>query len=121
MVFRKMFRGGAREAPAEAATVEDLIVLERYDEAAERLKVRVRENPDDLHSYLKLAEVYTALRRVGDAVDAYLHVADEYARDGFYDKGIALLARAHKLIPTDDALPLKIHALEQIKADALAG
>lgn len=116
MVFRKMFRGGAREAPAEAATVEDLIVLERYDEAAERLKARVRENPDDLHSYLKLAEVYTALRQVGDAVDAYLHVADEHARDGFYDKGIALLARAHKLIPTDDALPLKIHALEQIKA-----
>lgn len=116
MVFKRMFRGGRREEPAEVSTVEDLIVLERYDEAEQRLKARLRDNPDDLHSYLKLAEVHTALRRVGDAVDDYLHVADEYARDGFYDKGIALLARARKLIPTDDALPLKIAALEQIKA-----
>ena len=116
MVFRKMFRGGGREEPAEAETIEDLIVLERYGEAEQRLKARLRENPDDRHSYLKLAEVHTAQRRVDDAVEAYIHVADEYARDGFYDKGIALLARAHKLIPADDALPLKIAALEQIKA-----
>ncbi len=116
MVFRKLFRGGAREDSAEAATVEDLIVLERYEEAEQRLKARLRENPDDLHSYLKLAEVHTAQRRVDAAVEAYLHVADEYARDGFYEKGIALLARAHKLIPTDDALPVKIAALEQLKA-----
>jgi len=116
MVFKRMFRGGTREDPAESETIEDLIVLERYGEAEQRLKTRLRENPDDLHSYLKLAEVHTALRRVGEAVEDYLHVADEYARDGFYDKGIALLSRAHKLIPTDDALPLKIAAIEQIKA-----
>jgi tetratricopeptide (TPR) repeat protein len=116
MVFKRMFRGGTREDRAEPESLEDLIVLERYEEAEQRLKARLRENPDDLHSFLKLAEVHTALRRVGDAVEDYLHVADEYARDGFYEKGIALLGRARKLIPADDALPLKIAALEQIKA-----
>lgn len=117
MVFKKMFRaGGGREEAVAAETVEDLIVLERWAEAEERLKARLREHPDDLHSYLKLADVHTAQRRVAAAADAYLHVADEYARDGFYDKGIALLSRARKLLPADDALPLKIDALERLKA-----
>ena len=115
-MFKRMFRGGGgRDEPVETSTIEDLIVLERYDEAEQRLKARLRENPEDLHSYLKLAEVHTAQRRVGDAADAYLHVADEYARDGFYDKGIALLGRARKLIPADDSLPVKIDALERLK------
>lgn len=108
-------RTPTRAVPTEA-TIEDLIVLERYEEAEQRLKARLRDNPDDLHSQLKLAEVHTAQRRIGDAVDMYLHAADEYARDGFYDKGIALLTRVRKLIPTDDQLPLKIAALEQLKA-----
>lgn len=139
MVFKKLFGSGGKppadrpagKAPAAGSgarrastravsihetTIEDLIVLERYDEAEQRLKARLRDNPDDLHSQLKLAEVHTAQRRIGDAVDLYLHVADEHARDGFYDKGIALLARVRKLIPTDDQLPLKIAALEQLKA-----
>jgi hypothetical protein len=103
-----------RAVPIEA-TIDDLIVLERYEEAEQRLKARLRDHPDDLHSQLKLADVHIAQRRIGDAVDLYLHAADEYARDGFFDKGIALLTRVRKLIPTDDQLPLKIAALEQLK------
>lgn len=120
--MKKLFRGrsGRRgrqdEGPAEPESIEDLIVLERYGEAEDRLKARLKANPHDLHSHLKLAEVHTAQRRVGEAIDEYLHVADEYARDGFYDKGIALLSRARRLLPADDQLPLKIDALEQLKS-----
>lgn len=128
MVLKKLFGSGGK-LPAERTTgriptraepleetVDDLIVLERYEEAEQRLKARLRDNPDDLHSQLKLAEVHLAQRRIGDAVDLYLHAADEYARDGFFEKGIALLTRVRRLIPTDDQLPLKIAALEQLKA-----
>jgi tetratricopeptide (TPR) repeat protein len=116
VVFKGWFKGGDREErPDEQRTIEDLIVLERYAEAEERLKARLKRNPQDLHSHLKLADVYTALRQVGSALDEYIFVAEEYAQDGFYDKGIALLARAQKLVPADEQLALKIAAFHQAK------
>ena len=96
--------GGKGRGSKQAYTIDDLIVLERYEEAADRLREKLEANPQDLHSHLKLAEVYTELRQLDRAVDEYAFVADEYAQDGFYDKGIALLARASKLAPADVSL-----------------
>jgi hypothetical protein len=59
-----------------------------------------KDLPNDLHSHLKLAEVYTQLQQFARAVDEYGFVAEEYAQDGFYDKGIALLSKAMKLAIT---------------------
>jgi hypothetical protein len=120
MVIKKLFKGksGGRSQPVEdsgEATLEDLIVLERYGEAEGRLKALLKDDPNNLHHHLKLAEVYTALDRREAAVDEYLFVADEHARDGFYDKGIALLARALKLTPGEERLRLKMYALEKTK------
>lgn len=120
MVIKKLFKGksGGRSQPVDdrgEATLEDLIVLERYAEAEGRLKVLLKDDPNNLHHHLKLAEVYTALDRREAAVDEYLFVADEYARDGFYDKGIALLARALKLTPGEERLQRKMYALDKTK------
>jgi hypothetical protein len=115
VVFKGWFKGKGDEGGEAEVTIEDLIVLERYGEAAERLRAKLKANPDDLHSHLKLADVYTALRQLDSAVDEYVHAAEEYARDGFYDKGIALLARAQKLMPADESLRLKIHSYAQVK------
>lgn len=114
MAFKNWF-GGGQKGPSQEYTIDDLIVLERYDEAAERLRARLKTNPQDLHSHLKLAEVYTQLRQLDKAVDVYGFVADEYAGDGFYDKGIALLSRAAKLAPLDPTLPIKIDKLQREK------
>lgn len=114
-MLRRLFKGGSDEEPMEAQTVEDLIVLERYDEAEAQLKARLKVEPEDLHSHLKLAEVYGCQKRSDEAVRTYIHVAEEYAGDGFFDKGIALLARARKMLPADDELQRKIYALEQAK------
>lgn len=121
MVLKKIFGGSKPKARVESVeddgerTIEDLIVLERYDEAESRLKARLKENPDDLHLHLKLADVHTALGRREAAADGYVHVADEYGRDGFYDKGVALLNRALKMTPGEERLRLKLHALEAAK------
>lgn len=119
MVFKGWFKGAsagdaARQAPAEV-TLEDLIVLERYDEAEARLKARLQDDPDDLHGHLKLAEVYTELGRSSDAVDQFIYVAEEYAKDGFYDKGIALLQKAAKVNPGEETLRAKLFSLERAK------
>jgi hypothetical protein len=109
------FRGKKQQEPQEY-TIDDLIVLERYEEAGERLRARLKDNPNDLHSHLKLAEVHTQLRQFDKAVDEYVFVADEYAQDGFHDKGIALLSRAMKLAPLDQSLRFKVEKLQREKS-----
>ncbi len=121
------FRGGRKQQEPQEYSIDDLIVLERYDEAGERLRARLKGNPGDLHSHLKLAEVYTQLQQYGKAVDEYVYAAEEYAQDGFHDKGIALLAKAMKLAPLDPSLRLKAEKLqrgksmEQVRTLALEG
>jgi tetratricopeptide (TPR) repeat protein len=123
----KWFGGGKKQPELQVHSIDDLIVLERYEEAGERLRARLKDNPNDLHSHLKLAEVYTQLRQFERAVDEYGFVAEEYAQDGFYDKGIALLTRAMKLAPLDPSLPSKVEKfqlekdMEHLRTLALEG
>lgn len=120
MGIRTWFGGGAKQQTEKGKqqeyTIDDLIVLERYDEAAERLKARLKINPQDLHSHLKLAEVYAQLRQFDKAVDEFGFVADEYAQDGFHDKGIALLSKAQKLAPLDQSIRFKIERIQRDKS-----
>lgn len=115
MVFKKLFGGEREAAPDETSTIEDLIVLERYDEAVERLKARLRLQPNDLHGHLRLAEAYAGQKEYGKAVDEYVYVAEEYAQDGFYDRGIALLLKARRFAPLDGSLEEKIERLRVAK------
>jgi tetratricopeptide (TPR) repeat protein len=112
--LRSWFGGKGKDS--KEYTIDDLIVLERYEEAADRLREKLKANPQDLHSHLKLAEVYTELRQLDRAVDEYAFVADEYAQDGFYDKGIALLSKASKLAPNDASLRERIDAQQREKS-----
>jgi hypothetical protein len=111
----------------EDYTIDDLIVLERYEEACEHVKSKLKLNPNDLHMHLRLAEVYAGLRQYDKAVDEFGYVAEEFAQDGFYDKGIALLSKAQKLAPMDQSLRYKIEriqrekSMENVRAIALEG
>ncbi|HXO19380.1 MAG TPA: cyclic nucleotide-binding domain-containing protein [Thermoanaerobaculia bacterium] len=107
--------GGGKQSPQEY-TIDDLIVLEKYEEAEGRLRAKLKASPQDLHSHLKLAEVYSQTRQFEKAVDEFGFVADEYAGDGFYDKGIALLSKAMKLAPLDQSLRFKIDRLQREKS-----
>lgn len=109
------FRGKKEQEPQDYS-IDDLIVLERYQEAEDRLRARLKENPNDLHSHLKLAEVCSELRQFEKAVDEFVYVAEEYAQDGFHDKGIALLSKAMKLAPLDQSLRFKVERLQREKS-----
>lgn len=134
MGIKSWFGGGAKQDAAqkpgkkeENYTIDDMIVLERYDEAVEHLKSKIKLNPNDLHMHLKLAEAYIGLKDHGRAVDEFGYVAEEYAQDGFYDKGIALLSKAQKLAPMDQSLRFRIEriqrekSMENVRAIALEG
>lgn len=119
MVLNKLFGRGKSASPAKGKeadlTLEDLIALERYEEAAEMLRQRLKMFPKDLHAHLKLAEVYVSLKSASKALDEYLFVADVLAEDGFFDKGIAVLQKAAKLAPGDDQIPRRLERYKNMK------
>jgi cyclic nucleotide-binding protein len=117
VALKSWFRGGGdKQADKQQDySIDDLIVLERYEEASERLKAKLKLNSQDLHSHLKLAEVYSELRQFDKAVDEFGFVAEEYAQDGFYDKGVALLSKAQKLAPLDQSIRFKIERIQREK------
>ena len=96
-------------------SIEDLITLENYQEALDQLKAKVKLYPKDMHSHLKIAEVYVGLKDVVKALDSYMYVADSLADDGFFDKAIALLSKAAKLAPGNDKIPKRINRYRSLK------
>ena len=117
-MLKKLFgKKGKKEGDGveRELTIDDLITLERYDEALQQLQVRVKQYPKDLHAHLRIAEVYVALKNVTKALDEYGFVADSYADDGFYEKAIALLGKAARLAPGDDMIPRRIERYRRAK------
>jgi CRP-like cAMP-binding protein len=115
MVFKRVFGKDPKPSPKEYS-IEDLIVLEKWDEAIARLQAKTKANPHDLHSHLRLAEVYVQTRQALKALDEYFFVADLYTEDGFYDKSIALLTKAGRLAPADPTVPAKIQRNQRLKS-----
>lgn len=97
-------------------SIEDLITLERFDEAAQKLRERVKLVPKDLHSHLKLAEVYVELKEASKALDEFVYVADSQADDGFFDKAIAIISKAAKIAPGDDTVPRRLEKYRKMKS-----
>ena len=117
MVLKKMF-GRKKRSSGESdreLTIEDLVTLERYDEAHDKLKARLKLVPKDLHAHLRLAEVYLALKELPKALDEYVFVADSHADDGFFDKAIAVIGKAVRLAPGDEMLPKRIEKYRHLK------
>jgi CRP-like cAMP-binding protein len=97
-------------------SIEDLVTLERFDEAAQKLKERLKKVPKDLHSHLKLAEVYVELKEASKALDEFVFVADSQADDGFFEKAIAIISKAAKIAPGDDTVPRRLEKYRRMKA-----
>jgi CRP-like cAMP-binding protein len=106
--------GGAKKAQRERS-IDDLINLERYEEALTKLQERVRRSPNEHHSRLKVAELLMKMGRRSEAVEEYIRVSEGFERDGFYNKARALVTRVARLIPGDERLAAKARRLDRIK------
>jgi tetratricopeptide (TPR) repeat protein len=114
-MIKKLFGRGETEAKKSELTTEDLIVLQRWDEAIAQLQGRLTANPNDLHANLKLAEVYVEAGKPQMALDRFLFVAESYTDDGFYDKAIALLTKVARLAPGEGTIEKQIQKAQQLK------
>ncbi|MCH7666807.1 MAG: cyclic nucleotide-binding domain-containing protein [Acidobacteria bacterium] len=104
-----------RASDGEGLSIDDLITLERYDEALVRLKSKVSKNRSDYRSRIRLADLYLKTSRPGEAIEEYLSVADRYASEGFFDKGYALVAKLARMIPHEEKLEAKMSAIRRAK------
>jgi CRP-like cAMP-binding protein len=114
-MIKKLFGRADAEPKKSELTTEDLIVLERWDEAIAQLQSRLTANPNDLHANLKLAEVYVQAGKPQLALDRFLFVAESYTDDGFYDKAIALLTKVVRLAPGEGSIEGQIRKAQQLK------
>lgn len=96
-------------------TVDELVVLERWDEAEVQLAQRLKLEPSDLRSKVLMADVLVELKRGADAVAQYLGAADLYRRDGFFDKASALLHKAAKLDPLNEDIQRRLSSVEKAR------
>ena len=115
MALKNWFRGNKEPEGEVEFTVDELIVMERFEDARALLNERIRYYPKDRHAHLKLAEVYLALKDADSCQQEYMHVASAYAEDGFYDKARAVLMKLHRLFPADIDVDLKMEALQRAK------
>ena len=114
---KKPAKGGrARDRSKEAEhghTIDELIVLKRFDEAEGRLRERVKRSPRDMALVVKLAGVLASLERRSEAVEEYLHASDGFLQDGFFDKASAVLSRAERLDPLNDQVTARQRRLQR--------
>ena len=70
-------------------------MTEEFGKDIEKLETRIKENPDDLESMLKLGKTYFVCSRFDDAITIYQRVllADADNVSGFYNLGMAYQAK----------------------------
>lgn len=104
-----------REGEDEPYTIEDMIILGRFEEARSELLHRVRANPRDHHSAVKLGDVYRAQGNADKAARTYVRAAEAYAGDGFHEKALALMLRVQKELPADPRVAGAVRRLESTR------
>jgi len=84
---------------SKEASVSELIAAKKYKKALELLRQQFKDGSRDPRLRLQLADVLVLSGRVKEAVPILSALADEYAREGFAAKAIAVLKKLQKVAP----------------------
>lgn len=99
----------ARLRKEQDKSIDDLLVQGQLRRAQQLLEMRLAEQDEDVHSRIRLAEIYSQRKQKEEALRHYLRAAEILSEDGFFDKALAVAKSARKLAPKDPA----IDALEE--------
>jgi tetratricopeptide (TPR) repeat protein len=75
-----------------------------YDRAIREYEKILEENPSDIRSKLKMADLFVKSDRFEEALQAYGEVAYAYASDDLYEKAAAVYKQALRIAPDDPTL-----------------
>ena len=79
--------------------VPGLIARGRYVQALEMLEEQLRQDPTSVHLRQSVADTMVMAGRKEDAVQILLRLSDDFARDGFAAKAIAILKKIDRFAP----------------------
>src|SRR5262245_46888843 len=100
---------------ARGEDVADLIAKKQYPKAIEIIKSQLSAQKNDPRIRLQLADVLVQAKRLPEAVAVLIPLADEYARDGFAAKAVAVLKRIQKIDPRRRDVETRLAALIEEK------
>jgi hypothetical protein len=106
---------------SKEASINDLIVQKRYDEAADLISKELGGNKKNERLRLQLAHVLTLAGERNDAIGVLDTLADDLARDGFVTKAIAVLKKIQKLDPGRKNVDERLAALIEGEAPSVQG
>lgn len=104
-----------RLGQARGEDVADLIARKQYAKAIEIIKAQLGSEWNDPRIRLQLADVLVMAGRPPEAVAVLIPLADEYARDGFAAKAVAVLKRIQKIDPRRRDIESRIASLIEQK------
>ena len=92
-------------------SLAELIARKQYKKALDVLEAEFQKGGRSPRLRLQFADVLTMAGRGKEALPILLGLADEFARDGFAAKAIAVLKKAEKIQPGDPAIERRLAGL----------
>ncbi len=81
------------------ASAEKSLLKGKVDAALKDYLKVLEETPNDINVLNKVGDLYVRLGRNDESIPFFLRIAEHYARDGFYVRGIAMYKKINKLDP----------------------
>jgi hypothetical protein len=101
---------------SKALSIEELIARKKYGKAVELLRDQFRQGSRDPRMRLQLADVLILAGKGSEAIPILTGLADEFAREGFAAKSIAILKKIDKIEPGRADVEQKLaHLIHQEK------
>jgi hypothetical protein len=104
-----------RLGQAKGEDVADLIARKQYAKAIDIIKEQLKTQKNDARVRLQLGDVLVMANRPAEAVAVLIPLADEYARDGFAAKAVAVYKRIQKIDPRRRDVESRLAALIEEK------
>ncbi len=81
------------------ASAEKSLLKGKVDAALKDYLKVLEETPNDINVLNKVGDLFVRLGRNDESIPFFLRIAEHYARDGFYVRGIAMYKKINKLDP----------------------
>jgi tetratricopeptide (TPR) repeat protein len=81
-------------------TAEKYVSRGKIEPAIREYRKLLTDNPNDINTLNRIGDLYARIQRIDEAVDFFTQIAEQYSREGFFVKAIAIYKKIIKLDPT---------------------